>query len=511
MVLDRKMPAGLAKTILSGFVILCCVCACQSVLPSESQPSATFTSPSKITEISDTPTATEPNDLLVQWLKNRQTPMLMIHNDVVGPADLTLLDSSTGEAFSESLPINTRITNINNSLSPDQKYLALLEKVPGDPAQNSLVLYDLLQATIIQRIEIAIPGSFDAAQIFSRLPEDEQAALKARNLGIWVLQESLALSLGTFRWSQDAQSLYFANYCNDGFACLFRYDLGSDRPVQLEAGSGYFDSIRQSPEGSKLLIVKSVVPQLPDFPLTQPAILDKDGNVSLLPKGESILNTHIEYEWLSNNEIIRAYFDFTQMRYQSLERINLSSNQVETLASQPFDDYLLKEGILYLLVPNAPDNQTFVKVSEKDKPETLLTIEDKCSKLSPSSLPDTSAYVACETGLYGISPELEAILLLPMDGNFSFSPDSQLFVTYAFIGMEDNQPYLNFFDNNFSLLCRIPRQDVRQVIWFPDSQGLLYLNPQGLYRINTIDCTSHLALHNTNDDYRHLDALWYSP
>ena len=511
MVLDRKMPAGLAKTLLSGCLILCCVCACQPVHPSESHPSATFTSSGEVTEIANTQTDTELNVLLVQWLENRQTPVLMIHNNAISPKDLTLLDAATGDTFQVNLPQNTRITNLNNSVSPNQEHLALIEQVPGNSTQKRLIIYDLLKDAILWQSDIAIPERFVPAQVFSELPADEQSELKTRNLGAWVLQESLGLSLGTFRWSRDSQSLYFANYCNDGFACLLRYDLGSDRPIQLEAGSGYFDSIRQSPDGSKLLIVKSVVPQLPDFPLTQPAILDKDGNASLLPKGESILNTHIEYEWSSNNEVIRTYFDFTQMRYLSLERINLSSNQVETLASQPFDDYLLKEGMLYLLALNAPGTQTNVKVSEKEKPDTLLTIEDKCSKLSPSSLPNYSAYVACENGLYGISPEIEAILLLPMDGNFSFSPDSQRIVTYAFVGMEDNQPNLSFFDNNFSLLCRIPGQDVRQVIWFPNSQGLLYLNPQGLYRVNPMDCIPHLVLHNTSDDYRHLDALWYSP
>ncbi len=495
------------RILLIFLAIIVCLSACQKI--------GLTTYPTNTATSSPTITQSQPPALkaeMLGWLKDQNGPVLLLYNNASSTVDLSLLNTETGNSFPVNLPENTHITTLHNDLSANQELLILIEKDPVTPSQNNLLIYDLVNDSISYRIPIDKLTILNGNSLFEKFPKEVMDALSARQLAGWVFEESLSLSLSTFSWKKDSNALLYTNSCLDGFACLFEYNMQNGKSTQLENEPGYFDSIKLSPDGTKILQVKSPVPQLTDFSLITPLIINPSGSLIYLP----IFNTDgiysSSYDWLDNQTLIITEYDFEQKQYSSLSLYDLNTGQITRISKGAFTAYLSNDDSLVLLTSSGDGAISEIKIYQNSIMRKSMTIQDNCKRLIHAPNSDYPTIVSCSMAIYGITPEVGLDRVISLPGNIVFSPDGNYLLHYPLTFQSEMHSELTIFSTiDFEPIRKLPVEIIRQVMWYPDSQGFLFLSQQGLINVFPIDGEPNLIYHVNTDDYRKLDALWFQP
>lgn len=438
-----------------------------------------------------------------------EDPLLLIHDNSSAEYPLFLLEISTAKPYPVNIPPNTSITSLGNALSPDKQFMVLVKKFTDDPFKKELLIYEILTGQISHEIHIEASSPFNPKEMFSLFPDDVQREFSTRNLGNWILNESLAGSLGIFRWSADSRFLYFSNSCEGGYSCLYRYDLSKKQVSQLEREFFFLEGIYPSPDESNLLIIKSPVPQLPDFQLVNVFVIDPSLAVMHIPPISSDLNLTYEYSWLDNQRLAITGFNIEDFTYSEVYQYSLNTKEFLLLANEPFSDLIINDNGIFTMKFDQDSQSTRVYIDSKEYQNKILNIPGECNNLMRSSIPGYTILVSCEQGLFCISPNYVLRKVADISGNILFSPDARFFIQYGSTDPSDGKDSIKLLDTSFTLLRDIVVSDIRQIIWQPDSQGFLFLSMQGLFKVKLPNGEPELLIRNNTDDYRHLDAVWF--
>lgn len=436
-------------------------------------------------------------------------PLLLIHDNSSNKNPIFLLDISTGLQYPMNIPVNTSIPSLSKALSPDKQLMVLVQKFNDDPFKKDLLIYEILTGQISHEIHVEASSPFNPKEMFSLFPDDVQREFSTRNLGNWILDDSFAGSLGIFRWSADSRFLYFSNSCEGGFSCLYRYDLSTKQVSQLEREIFFLEGIYPSPDGTNILLIKSPVPQLPDFHLINVFVINPSLAVTYTPSISSDLNLTYEYYWMDNQRIAITGFNIEDFTYSEIYQYSLNSKEFLLLAKEPFSDFLITDNGIFTMKFDQDSQTTRVYIGSKEDQNKIMNIPGECSNLMRSSIPGYTILASCEQGLFGISPNYVLSKFADISGNILFSPDAQFFIQYGSSVSPDSKDSIKLLDTNFTLLRDIEVSDVRQIIWQPDSKGFLYLSMQGLFKVKLPNGEPELLIRNNTDDYRNLDAVWF--
>lgn len=436
-------------------------------------------------------------------------PLLLINDNTSDGNPLFILDVSSAEKYILEIPGDTSISSLGNALSPDQRSIILTRNYKDDPFQKDLLIFDIMTGKILHEIHIGSPSPIATKEMFSLLPQDVQREISDRNLDDWILNESLAGSLGVFRWSADSRSFYFSNSCENGYTCLYHYNMKVGEEIQLEGGEFFVQRIHLSPDGSRILLIKSPIPQLTEFPIINVSVLDPLLEVTHIPHISSDMNLTYDYAWLDANNLVISGFNVDDFIYSEIYQYGLIGNNVTLLSNDPFFDHIFDGNQLITLQFDQDAQFTKVSIKSAQNPDHLLNIPGKCIDLISSPIPGYIALVSCEQGLFGIDPTFVLTKISEFSGNFALSPDSQFFIQFSPSDPSISNDSIKLLDANFGLLREMLVPDVRQIIWQPDSLGFLYLSMEGLFRVQLPDGDPELLIYNNTDDYRHLDAVWF--
>ena len=393
------------------------------------------------------------------------------------------MDVSSAEQYPLEIPDNASITSLGNSLSPDKKLMVLSRNFKNDPFQKDLLIFDIISGTILHEIHIGSAYQINVKEMFSRLPGNVQQELSERNLGNWVLNESFAGSLGIFRWSADSRSLYFSNYCEGGYSCLYSFDLKTDKVSQLEKEDFFLVGIYPSPDNSRILLIKSPVPQLPDFPIFKVFVIDPACDIMQIPPMSSAVNLNYEYAWWDANNLVITGFNLEEFIYSEIYQYCLTRKKAELVSADAFYDYSIRENQLITIQFDQIKQTSTVSIKSDQQKDHLLSIPGECIELISSPNPGYIVFVSCDQGLFGIDPGFELNLISDLSGNFVFSPDLHFSIQYSPSDPSVSNNSIKLLDLNFDLLRELPVPDVRQIIWQPDSLGFLYMSMHGLFRV----------------------------
>jgi len=436
-------------------------------------------------------------------------PLLLIHDNSSAENLIFLVDISTAKQYPVDIPIKTSITSLGNALSPDKRLMILVKKFTDDPFKKDLLIYEMLTGQIIHEIHVEASSQFDLKEMFSQFSKEVKREFSERNLGNWILNESLAGSLGMFRWSKDSRFLYYSNSCEGGYSCLFRYDLSTKQVSQLEREIYFLEGIYPSPDESSILVIKSPVPQLTEFPIVNVLVIDPSLAVMHIPPISSDLDLAYEYSWLDANSLIIVGFNVEDFIYSEIFRFSLNSKKSMLITNDPFSDFFISSiGILTMKFDQVTQS-TRIFIGSEEHQNKIFTIPGECNDLLRSSIPGYAVIASCDQGLFGIGPTYVLSKIGDISGNLVFSPSSRFSILYTSPDLTDGNNTIKLLDKDFSLLLEIMVPDVRQIIWLPDSQGFLYLSMQGLFRVMFPGGEPELLIQNNTDDYRHLDAVWY--
>ena len=284
-------------------------------------------------------------------------PLLLIHDNSSAENPLFLLDISTAKPYPVNIPPNTSITSLVNALSPDKQLMVLVRKFNDDPFKKDLLIYEILTGQISHEIHVESSSPFNPKEMFSLFPDDVQSEFSTRNLGNWILNESLAGSLGIFRWSADSRFLYYSNSCAGGYSCLYRYDLSTKQVSQLEREIFFLKGIYPSPDGTNILMIKSPVPQLPDFQHVNVFVIDPSLEVTHIPPQSLDLNLTYEYSWLDNQRLTITGFNIEDFTYSEIYQYSLNTKEFLLLANEPFSDFIITDNGIFTM----KFNQRFLK------------------------------------------------------------------------------------------------------------------------------------------------------
>jgi hypothetical protein len=367
-----------------------------------------------------------------------------------------------------------------------------------------------MAGTILDEIHIGSSSQINTKEMFSRLPGNVQKELSERNLGNWVLNDSLAGSLGIFRWSADSSSLYFSDACEGGYSCLHSYDLITGQKSQVEREEFFLEGIYLAPDKSSILLIKSPVPQLPDFPMINVVVIDPSLQIKHIPPLPSDMNLNYEYAWLDSNNLVITGFNVEDFTYSEIYKYSLNSNHAYIVENEPFLDFIFLDDEIFILKFDPVTQSSRITIRSDQYQDKTLGIPVECNDLRRSSINGYSVLVSCEQGLFGIDPTFNLIKIADISGNIVFSPDSRFLIQYSPSDPSISNNSIKLLDSNLGLLRELPVPDVRQIIWQPDSLGFLYLSMHGLFRVELPDGEPELLINNNMDDYRHLDAAWFA-
>jgi hypothetical protein len=466
------------------------------------------TFPTEIQSQSSTPETVEsPN--IEGIIKSLEGPLLLIHDNSSAENPLFLLDISTAKQYPLDIPVKTSITSLGNALSPDKRLLVLVKKYSDDPFKKDLLILDILTGQIIHEIHVQVLSPLNSKEMFSLFSEEVKREFSERNLGNWILNENLAGSLGMFRWSNDSLFLYYSNFCEGEYSCLYRYDLSTKQVSQMEREIYFLEGIYPSPDESSILVIKSPIPQLTDFPIVNVIVIDPSLAVTHIPPISSDLDLTYEYSWLDANNLIITGFDVEDFTYSEIYQFSLDSKELKLITKEPFYDFLISGIEVFTMKFDQVTQSTRIFIGTEERQNNTLTIPGECRDLIRSSIPGYVVIAFCEQGLFGIAPTHMISKIADLSGNLVFSPDLRFSIQYGSSDPSDSKDSIKLLDTNFNLLREMVVSDVRQIIWQPDSQGFLYLSLQGLFRVKLPDGEPELLIQNNTDDYRHLDALWF--
>lgn len=497
------------KNTLPAFILLFFLVSCLGSQDTDRLQQIPTTFPTEIQSQTSTPVLKEsPN--IGDILFSLEGPLLLIHDNTSAKNPLYLLDISTATQYPVDIPANTSITSLSNALSPDKQMMVLVKKNNDDPFKKGLLIYEILTGKIIDEIHIKASPQFNSKEMFSLFPDDVQREFSERNLGNWILSESLAGSLGIFRWSKDSRYLYFSNSCEGEYSCLYRYDLSTKQFGQMEREIYFLEGIYPSPDESSILIIKSPIPQLPEFPIINVIVIDPSLAVTHIPPISSDLDLTYDYSWLDANSLIMAGFNIEAFTYSEIYQFRLNSKEFNLITNEPFSDFFISGIGIFTMKFDQVTQSTRIFIGSEENQNKILNIPGNCSDLMRSSIPVYTVFAFCDQGLFGIGPTYVLSKIADISGNLVFSPDSRFSIQYAFPDLIDGKNTIKLLDKDFSLLREIMALDVRQIIWQTDSQGYLFLSMQGLFRVELPDGEPELLIQNNTDDYRHLDAVWFT-
>ena len=497
------------KKLLHTLILLLCLTSCLMPTDMDQSQNDPTTLPTKICALTSTPEIIlSPG--IEDTINLLQGPLLLINDNTSSDNPLFLLDVSSAKQYRLEIPDNTSITSLGNALSPDGRSIILTRKFTNDPFRKDLLIYDFMAGTILDEIHIGSSSQINTKEMFSRLPGNVQKELSERNLGNWVLNDSLAGSLGIFRWSADSRSLYFSDACEGGYSCLHSYDLITGQKSQVEREEFFLEGIYLAPDSSSILLIKSPVPQLPDFPMINVVVIDPSLQIKHIPPLPSDLNLNYEYAWLDSNNLVITGFNVEDFTYSEIHKYSLNSNLAYIVENEPFLDFIFLDDEIFILKFDPVTQSSRITIRSDQYQDKTLGIPVECNDLRRSSINGYSVLVFCEQGLFGIDPPFNLIKIADISGNIVFSPDSRFLIQYSPSDPSISNNSIKLLDSNLGLLRELPVPDVRQIIWQPDSLGFLYLSMHGLFRVELPDGEPELLINNNMDDYRHLDAAWFA-
>jgi hypothetical protein len=496
------------KNTLLALTLLLILTSCLALPDADGLNRTPTTFPTEIQSQSSTPKTVEsPN--IEGIIKSLEGPLLLIHDNSSAENPLFLLDISTAKQYPLDIPVKTSITSLGNALSPDKHLMVLVKKFSDDPFKKDLLILDILTGQIIHEIHVQVLSPLNLKEMFSQFPDDVKREFLERNLGDWILNESLAGSLGMFRWSKDSRFLYYSNSCEGGYSCLYRYDLSTKQVSQMEREIYFIEGIYPSPDESSILMIKSPIPQLTDFPIANVIVIDPSLAVTPIPPISSDLDLTYEYSWLDANSLLIAGFNVEDFNYSEIYQFSLNRKEFLLITNEPFSDFIISGIGIFTMKFDQVTQSTIVIVGSEGQQNKFFNIPGECSDLIRSSIPGYKIIASCEQGLFGFDPSYVLNKITDNSGNFVLSPDLRFSIQYGSSDPSDGKDSIKLLDTNYNLLSEMVVSDVRQIIWQPDSQGFLYLSLQGLFNVKLPDGEPELLIQNNTDDYRHLDAVWF--
>jgi hypothetical protein len=140
------------------------------------------------------------------------------------------------------------------------------------------------------------------------------------------------------------------------------------------------------------------------------------------------------------------------------------------------------------------------------------TIADNCNQMFNSINTDYLVLVACNTSIFGITPELIVSQVIPSPGSIFNSPDAKYLLHYSRGAQANDNSLITLFSaTDHSPIRELHEKNIRQILWLPDSQGFLFLSLGGLYSVSPIESEPKPIYSKIMDDYRKLDIVWFAP
>ncbi|MCJ7695269.1 MAG: hypothetical protein MUO40_07555, partial [Anaerolineaceae bacterium] len=254
-------------------------------------------------------------------------PGLLIKDDTNPDQLLWLLDISTQKIEPFTLPPDLTITSLSKGASPDKSNFVLTNLPSASLANHSLYIFNYQKNEIQVEIQLSPIEPVDFSKIYDSLADEIRTLMLDRNYGIWMLKESAANSMNSFHWAHDGNSVYHAETGLDGYTYLFQYDLITRKNNQLESQPYFLEAVKPSPDNSSLLVIKSLLTQVFDFPIKSAFVITENNELIQLPIPEQQEGEIIELSWFDSDNILISIFNSLEFSYTQLGYFNLLDQQ----------------------------------------------------------------------------------------------------------------------------------------------------------------------------------------
>lgn len=472
----------------------------QSTLPSE-QGSDTYIpifsiTPSPINDLPDEPS---------------NGPWLLIKDDTNPNQSLVLLDISTKKIKPISIPTDLTFSNLPKSLSPNTNKL-ILSNTPSDPLANqALYIFDYLNGEIEVDLPLSLLDVVDFSKIYTALPDEMKDLMNERNFGQWMISESATKSMNFFQWANNGESIYFSKPGKDGFTYLSQFDLSSRNNIRMESEPYFVEDVKASPDKSSLLVIKSLLTQVPDFSQRTVFVITENDELIHLSSPELQEGEIINFSWFDSDNILITIFDSFNFSYTKLSYFHLPDQQLYEITSLHYDQLIRFNEQSVLLRKDDIEARSQLDIFSLDGLVQSLVINENCTHAEPSPLPFCQIIITCEQNSYSIDDDFLIKQLARVQGRLFFSPENQFIISYQENSVDGQQSFFRILNSDFSLIREITVDSTRQVVWQPNSHGFLFLTLEGLFYVSIPNGEPILVYKSNTDDYRHLDFVWFVP
>lgn len=428
-------------------------------------------------------------------------PYLMYIKKNNGKEQIVLIDQNGSGKKTIALPDDG--FNAGNP-SPTGEWIVFYTGSGGEQTLTTGPKYDLAlnlmhlpDGTTHKVIDLLSNDFPDNLEKFAEMAKNNDPDLESMNTTTIVdtARQTFIYSLYASRWSPSGEVLAFSGEMDGPSTDLYLYNLKTSRINRLSSGSQNIDFIDWFPGGDQILYSSSYLPCEGDCSTYY--VTNLDGSVSKKIKDFDSFSGATSFSNWSDATMMTVFTRANVTGTCCLRNFNFENEKQHMLYGGSFQNYAYDPQSNILAISIADNLENITPGTYFINEEGMREVED-FGTVYYLGWPDFPFVLSAnETKLLSTSGKSK---IIAADMYAPFASRNNKYIALCDLTWGNTKNGLKVFDNKGNLILEFKNQEVTNVIWRIDSQGLFYVSKNQLYYIGIQEKTPTLIDNHLNDN-----------